>query len=60
MSSNRVAGRSATTSAKVADLEMARINALLDRLDPKIGEPGGIPGEIILSPGRAPNELVAA
>ncbi len=60
MSSNRAAGRLTTTSATVADLEMARINALLDRLDPKVGQPGGVPGEIILSPGRVRDEKLAA
>lgn len=60
MSTNRFARRTAATSASVADLDTARINALLDRLDPRIGEPGGVPGEIILNPGRAREEQIAA
>jgi hypothetical protein len=48
------------TSAQVADLDTARIQALLDRLDPKVGVPGGIPGEIILDPGRDQDTALAA
>ncbi|MGI9538619.1 MAG: hypothetical protein ACR2N6_00545 [Miltoncostaeaceae bacterium] len=36
------------------DPDWAHIERLLDRLDARVGEPGGVPGEIVLRPGRAP------
>lgn len=39
--------------------EVARINELLERLDPRVGEPGSVPGEIVLSRGREAGPLAA-
>lgn len=41
------AGRSAPD-----DPDWTRIERLLDRLDARIGEPGGVPGEVVLRRGR--------
>lgn len=46
--------------ASLSPREVARITALLDRLDPRVGEPGSVPGEVIVSPGRTGGPRLAA
>lgn len=40
--------------AAADDPDWTRIERLLDRLDARVGEPGGVPGEIVLRRGRRP------
>jgi hypothetical protein len=43
----------------LSDQERARIEALLERLDPKVGQPGSVPGEVVLFAGGDTRPLAA-
>jgi hypothetical protein len=52
-------GRRNGGAPALSDQERARIEALLDRLDPKVGEPGSVPGEVVLFPGGERRPIAA-
>jgi hypothetical protein len=52
-------GRRTGGAPALNEQERARIEALLDRLDPKVGQPGSVPGEVVLFPGGDSRPLAA-
>ena len=52
-------GRRTGGAPALSEQERAHIEALLDRLDPKVGQPGAVPGEVLLFPGGDTRPLAA-